>query len=45
MGAAQTAPALLMFPDTTVEFIRINTTAFTSGVPQAIVAGFNQRVL
>lgn len=44
IGAAQTAPALLEVSQS-VKFLRIDVTAFTSGVPAAVVSGFNQRAL
>lgn len=44
VGAAQTAPGVVPVPET-VEFVRVRTTAFTSGEPKAVLAGFDERAV
>lgn len=48
VGSALTAPGFVTIADTngcplSVAFIRVRTTAYTSGTPSAIFAGFNSR--
>jgi len=38
------APGVVPFPET-AEFARIRTTAFTSGTPEATLAGFDERAM
>jgi hypothetical protein len=42
VGPAVSAPGVLPFPET-AEFARVRTTAFTSGAPEATLAGFDER--
>lgn len=42
VGAAQTAPSVVPLPET-VEFVRVRTTAYTSGEPKAVLGGFDER--
>jgi hypothetical protein len=44
VGAAQSAPGVVAVPET-VEFVRVRTTAFTSGEPKAVLAGFDERAM
>jgi hypothetical protein len=44
VGAAQSAPGIVPLPET-VEFVRVRTTAFTSGEPKAVLAGFDERAV
>lgn len=44
VGAAQSAPGVVAVPET-VEFVRVRTTAFTSGEPRAVFAGFDERAV
>lgn len=42
VGGPQSAPAVVPVPET-AEFVRVRTTAFTSGDPKAVLAGFDER--
>jgi len=42
VGAAMNAAGVVPVVET-IEFIRVRTTAFTSGEPKAVVAGFDER--
>ncbi len=42
VGAAASAPGVVRVPET-VEFLRVRTTAYTSGEPKAAFAGFDER--
>lgn len=42
VGSPVTAPAVIAVPQT-VEFLRVRTTAFTSGAPHALFGGFDER--
>ena len=42
VGPAVSAPGVVPFPET-AECARIRTTAFTSGTPEATLAGFDER--
>jgi len=42
IGGPVTAPGFIEVPHT-LEFLRVRTTAFTSGTPEAVVAGFDER--
>ena len=42
VGDALTAPGVVAVPQT-VEFLRIRTTAYASGEPGAVFAGFDER--
>lgn len=42
VGASQSAPGVVPVPET-VEFVRVRTTAFTSGEPKAVLGGFDER--
>lgn len=42
LGAPVSAAGVLRVPET-VEFLRVRTTAYTSGQPQAVFAGFDER--
>jgi hypothetical protein len=42
VGGAVSAPGVVPVPET-VEFIRVRTTAYTSGAPKAVLAGFDER--
>lgn len=42
VGGALSAPGVVPIPET-VEFVRVRTTAFTSGDPKAVLAGFDER--
>lgn len=42
VGAAVSAPGVVPVPQT-VEFVRVRTTAYTSGEPKAVLAGFDAR--
>ncbi len=44
VGAALTAPGAVLVPQT-VEFLRVRTTAYTSGEPKAVLAGFDERAV
>lgn len=44
VGAAQSAPGVVPLPET-VEFVRVRTAAFTSGVPKAVLGGFDERAV
>ena len=44
VGAAMTAPGAVLVPET-VEFLRVRTTAYTSGEPKAVLAGFDERAM
>jgi hypothetical protein len=42
VGSAVIAPGVVPIAET-VEFIRVRTTAYTSGEPKAVLAGFDER--
>jgi hypothetical protein len=42
VGAAVSAPGVVPVPET-VEFVRVRTTAYVSGEPRAVLAGFDER--
>ena len=42
IGTALSTPGVVPVPET-LEFIRVRTTAFTSGEPKAVLAGFDER--
>jgi len=42
VGGAVSAPGVVRVRET-VEFIRVRTTAYTSGEPKAVLAGFDER--
>jgi hypothetical protein len=42
VGGAASAPGAVQVPET-VEFLRVRTTAYTSGEPKAVFAGFDER--
>ncbi|MBI5549510.1 MAG: hypothetical protein HY901_36955 [Deltaproteobacteria bacterium] len=42
IGPAVTAPGAIEVPET-IEFLRVRVTAFTSGEPKAVFAGFDER--
>lgn len=44
IGSPTTAPAVVPVPET-VEFLRVRTTAFTSGEPKATLGGFDERAM
>ncbi len=44
IGAAASAPGAVRVPET-VEFLRVRTTAYTSGEPRAVFAGFDERAV
>ena len=44
LGAALSAPGALRVPET-LEFLRVRTTAYTSGEPRAVFAGFDERAV
>jgi hypothetical protein len=44
VGPAQSAPGVVPLPET-VEFVRVRTTAYTSGEPKAVLAGFDERAV
>lgn len=44
VGTVQSAPGVVPVPET-VEFVRVRTTAFTSGEPKAVLAGFDERAM
>ncbi len=44
VGTPYSAPGALMVQET-VEFLRVRTTAYTSGEPRAIFAGFDERAM
>lgn len=44
VGGAISAPSVVPVPET-VEFVRVRTTAFTSGDPKAVLAGFDERAV
>jgi hypothetical protein len=44
VGGAVSAPGVVAVPQT-VEFVRVRTTAFTSGEPKAVLAGFDERAV
>lgn len=44
VGPVQSAPGVVPLPET-VEFVRVRTTAFTSGEPKAVLAGFDERAV
>lgn len=44
VGIVQSAPGVVPLPET-VEFVRVRTTAFTSGEPKAVLAGFDERAV
>jgi len=44
IGTPTTAPAVIPVPET-VEFLRVRTTAFTSGEPKATLGGFDERAV
>ena len=44
VGAPKTAPGAVLIPET-VEFLRVRTTAYTSGEPKAVLAGFDERAV
>ena len=43
-GASKTTPGVVLIPET-VEFLRVRTTAYTSGEPKAVLAGFDERAV
>jgi len=44
VGAPQSAPGVVPVPET-AEFVRVRTTAYTSGEPKAVLAGFDERAV
>ena len=44
VGAPKSAPGVVLVPET-VEFLRVRTTAYTSGEPKAVLAGFDERAV
>jgi len=44
VGAPKTSPGAVLVPET-VEFLRVRTTAYTSGEPRAVLAGFDERAM
>lgn len=44
VGGPQAAPGVVPVPET-VEFLRVRTTAFTSGDPKAVLGGFDERAV
>ena len=44
IGAPTSAPGIVAVPET-VEFLRVRTTAFTSGEPKAVFGGFDERTV
>ncbi len=44
VGAPQSAPGVIAVPET-LEFLRVRTTAYTSGEPRAVFAGFDERAV
>lgn len=44
VGPAQSAPGVVSLPET-VEFVRVRTTAYTSGEPKAVLGGFDERAV
>lgn len=44
VGTPLTSPSAVPFPET-AEFVRVRTTAFTSGMPKAVMAGLDERAV
>ena len=44
VGTAKSAPGAVLVPET-IEFLRVRTTAYTSGEPKAVLAGFDERAV
>ncbi len=44
VGTPKSAPGVALVPET-VEFLRVRTTAYTSGEPKAVLAGFDERAV